>query len=331
MSYAELYLGASGPLISSQIRNDVGKTENDGKTAANHGDAHEQQHQQQQNSDGTQYACSIFGVPFDATHSYKPGCRFGPDAIRAAFNNIEVFHPEIGVDLESVLLHDMGNIPHTSSSTQMLEMAGRVTRDLIKKDRPVFILGGEHLLTYGTLMAFPKNVACVVFDAHYDLRNEYGDVALNHATYLRRIVEERGADNILHIGARAFAAEELAFLKDAGISNIPGAKVTQCDCEGNGKAAQTLKDFVSSYESVYTSYDLDVLDPAYAPGVGNPEAEGITSRELFGMIRALAETDIRIAGSDIVELNPTYDTGATSSLAAKILSMMVAMSMRSQL
>lgn len=307
MSYAELYLGASGPLISSGGKNEYSSNSD--------GDVHTQQNKQDNGS------CSIFGVPFDATHSYKPGCRFGPDAIRAAFNNIEVFHPELRVDLESTTFNDMGNIPHTASPAKMLEMTKHVTQDLIKRDRPVFILGGEHLLTYATYLSFPKNVAYVVFDAHYDLRNEYGDVAYNHATYLRRIADERqDTSNILHIGARAFAAEELAFLNDSKINHIRNSDIIH----DRDKASKTLKDFVSMYDAIYVSYDLDVLDPAFAPGVGNPEAEGITSRELFDMIRILAETDTHIVGSDIVEMNPTYDTGATSALAAKILSMMIA-------
>lgn len=327
MSYAELYLGSSGPLISggTNDKHDVSKISDADNTKKSN--VHNSQ-QQQHNNDKNQYSCSIFGVPFDATHSYKPGCRFGPDAIRTAFNNIEVFHPELGVDLESVQIHDMGNIPHTASTTQMLDMTRRVTKDLIKKDKPVFILGGEHLLTYGTYMAFPKNVAYVVFDAHYDLRNEYGDVTLNHATYLRRIVEECGSENILHIGARAFAAEELAFLKDMKIKHISNAEIASH--QNDEKIHQILVDFLSSYDSMYASYDLDVLDPAFAPGVGNPEAEGITSRELFNMIRTISRSDVHIVGSDIVELNPTYDTGATSALAAKILSMMIAMTVQTQ-
>ncbi len=305
MSYAELYLGASGPLISG------GKNE---YTSDENSNGNIQQNQQD-------YTCSIFGVPFDATHSYKPGCRFGPDAIRTAFNNIEVFHPELGVDLESVIVNDMGNIPHTASSAKMLDMTKHVTSDLIKRDKPVFILGGEHLLTYATYLAFPKDVAYIVFDAHYDLRDEYGDVAYNHATYLRRIVEQRDANNILHIGARAFAAEELIFLRDSKINHITNSDIVH----HYDRVSKTLRDFASMYDAIYVSYDLDVLDPAFAPGVGNPEAEGITSRELFDMIRVLADIDARIVGSDIVEMNPTYDTGATSALAAKILSMMIAM------
>ncbi len=163
---------------------------------------------------------TIFGIPFDSTHSYKPGCRFGPDVIRDAFNNIEIFHPELQVDLETVNIEDLGNTKHTVVASEMVDMVRKITRELVEKNRQLFILGGEHLITYGTYMSFPKETGYVVFDAHYDLRDEYADIKLSHASYLRRIVEERGSDSILHVGARAFVKEELAFLKENKIKTI---------------------------------------------------------------------------------------------------------------
>ena len=157
---------------------------------------------------------TIFGVPFDATHSYKPGCRFGPDAIRDSFNNIEIFHSEFGIDLESVNIEDLGNTRHTVVASEMIDMLKKITTELIAKQRQLFILGGEHSITYGTYTSFPKETGYVVFDAHYDLRDEFADIKLSHASYLRRIVEERGAENILHVGARAFVKEELEFLTE---------------------------------------------------------------------------------------------------------------------
>ena len=144
---------------------------------------------------------NIFGVPFDSTHSYKPGCRFGPDVIRDAFNNIEVFHPQFQVDLETVNIKDFGNIQHTVVAKEMLGMVEKITTELRKTDKLLVILGGEHLLTLGSYMSFPKETGYVVFDAHYDLRDEYANTKLSHAAYLRRIVEERGADNLslIHI------------------------------------------------------------------------------------------------------------------------------------
>jgi len=262
---------------------------------------------------------TVFGVPFDATHSYKPGCRFGPDAIRDSFNNIEVFHPELQVDLESVNIEDLGNTRHTVVASEMIDMIKKITTELVAKQRQLFILGGEHSITYGTYTSFPKETGYVVFDAHYDLRNEYADIKLSHASYLRRIVEERGSENILHVGARAYVKEELEFLKENNIKTISDREIRE------GKGPQLLKDHVSTFDTIYSSFDLDVLDPAFAPGVGNPEAVGINSRELFDLIQSFEGT--KVIGVDIMELNPYHDNGSTASLAAKIMSTLIAMNL----
>lgn len=270
-------------------------------------------------SGASEPVATVFGVPFDSTHSYKPGCRFGPDVIRDAFNNIEIFHPELKVDLENVNIEDLGNTKHTVVASEMLDMLRKITGEILGKNRQLFILGGEHLITFGTYMSFPKETGYVVFDAHYDLRDQYADTKLSHASYLRRIVEERGADNILHVGARAFVQEELAFLKENKIKTISDKEIRQ------GKGPQILKDHISTFDNLYASFDLDVLDPAFAPGVGNPEAVGITSRELFDMIYSFENK--KVTGVDIVELNPTYDNGSTASLAAKIISTLIALNL----
>jgi len=262
---------------------------------------------------------TIFGIPFDSTHSYKPGCRFGPDTIRDSFNNIEIFHPDLKIDLENVNIEDLGNTRHTVVASEMIDMVKKITTELISKQRQLFILGGEHSITYGTYTSFPKETGYVVFDAHYDLRDEFADIKLSHASYLRRIVEERGSENILHVGARAFVKEELEFLTENKIKTISDREIR------DGKGPNLLKDFVSTFDSVYSSFDLDVLDPAFAPGVGNPEAVGITSRELFDMIHTFDET--KVIGADIVELNPYHDDGSTASLAAKIISTLIAMNL----
>ena len=262
---------------------------------------------------------TVIGIPFDATHSYKPGCRFGPDAIRDSFNNIEIFHPELQIDLETANIEDLGNTRHTVVASEMIDMVKKITAELVAKKRQLFILGGEHSITYGTYTSFPKETGYIVFDAHYDLRDEFADIKLSHASYLRRIVEERGSENILHVGARAFVKEELEFLKENNIKTISDREIRE------GKGPQLLKDYVSTFDSIYSSFDLDVLDPAFAPGVGNPEAVGITSRELFDLIHSFEET--KVTGIDIVELNPYHDDGSTASLAAKIMSTLIALNL----
>ena len=270
-------------------------------------------------SNDSESVAVIFGVPFDSTHSYKPGCRFGPDSIRDAFNNIEIFQPEFGVDLETVNITDLGNTKHTVVATEMLQMVENITTELRKQDRQMIILGGEHLITLGSFSCFPKDTGYVVFDAHYDLRDEYADIKLSHAAYLRRLVEKRGSENIVHVGARAFVKEELAFLRDNKIRTVSDKEIR----DGNG--TKLLQDITSTFDRLYVSIDLDVLDPAFAPGVGNPEAVGISSRELYDLVTTLQNK--KIVAADIVELNPTYDNGATASMAAKMISTIIAMNL----
>ena len=261
----------------------------------------------------------VFGVPFDSTHSYKPGCRFGPDVIRDAFNNIEIFQSDFGVDLENVNISDLGNTKHTVVATEMIQVVEKITSELKKQNKQLIILGGEHLITLASYLSFPKETGYVVFDAHYDLREQYADTKLSHAAYLRRIVEKRGAENIVHVGARAFVKEELAFLKENNIATISDKNIR------NGDGIKQLKDTVSTFDSLYVSVDLDVLDPAFAPGVGNPEAVGISSRELYDLIISLQNK--KIIAADIVELNPSFDNGSTASMAAKLISTIIAMNL----
>ena len=261
----------------------------------------------------------VFGVPFDSTHSYKPGCRFGPDVIRDAFNNIEIFQSDFGVDLENVNINDLGNMKHTVVATEMIQVVEKITSELKKQNKQLIILGGEHLITLASYLTFPKETGFVVFDAHYDLREQYADTKLSHAAYLRRIVEKRGAENIVHVGARAFVKEELAFLKENNIATISDKNIR------NGDGIKQLKDTVSTFDSLYVSVDLDVLDPAFAPGVGNPEAVGISSRELYDLIISLQNK--KIIAADIVELNPSFDNGSTASMAAKLISTIIAMNL----
>jgi len=270
-------------------------------------------------NDNSEPVAVIFGVPFDSTHSYKPGCRFGPDVIRDAFNNIEIFQPEFGIDLETVNINDLGNTKHTVVAAEMLQMVENITSELKKQNKQLIILGGEHLITLGSFTCFPKDTGYVVFDAHYDLRDQYADIKLSHAAYLRRIVEKRGSENIVHVGARAFVKEELAFLKEHNISTVSDKEIR----DGNGP--KLLKDITSTFDNIYLSIDLDVLDPAFAPGVGNPEAVGISSRELYDLVTTLQNK--KIVAADIVELNPTYDNGATASMAAKMISTIIAMNL----
>ena len=267
----------------------------------------------------TNVSAIIYGIPFDSTHSFRPGTRFGPDAVRLAFNNIEIFSNRFNMDLESVNIEDPGNTRHTVVASEMIDMVSKITSELVQKDTQLFVLGGEHSLTYGTYMSFPKETGYIVFDAHYDLRDEYADIKLSHAAYLRRIIEKRGAENIIHVGARSYAKEELEYKLEHKVRTITDKDIR------DGKGPKLVKDAISIFDKMYLSVDLDVLDPAFAPGIGNPEALGITPRELFDMVYAMDEKLIRCM--DIVELCPPYDNGTTASVAAKLMAEVIAMTL----
>ncbi len=260
---------------------------------------------------------TIIGVPFDSTHSYRPGCRFAPDYIREMLNNIEVFHPDLGIDLEQYSISDMGNLAHTVDAQRMLYMTEKVTAELMTRDWPLILLGGEHLITLGSYMAYPENTALIILDAHYDLRDSYAGASLSHASFLRRIIERKGkSDDVIHLGGRAFVAEELAYVMENDVNVVTDSQIRQ------GMGVTRLQEFCNNHDSVYVSIDMDVLDPAYCPGVGNPEACGLTSTQVMEIVNAIPGS--RIAGCDIVELNPTYDTGAGGAMAAKIISTIMA-------
>jgi len=271
-------------------------------------------------NEGGESSVIVYGIPFDSTHSFRPGTRFGPDAIRSSFNNIEIFMPQFNVDLESVNIQDLGNTAHTVVATQMLDMVSKITSELISQNKQLIILGGEHLITLGTYPCFPKNTGYIVFDAHYDLRDEYANTKLSHAAYLSRIIENQGSDTNVHVGARAYVKEEMAFKKENNVKSITDREIR------DGKAVKLIKDAISVFDKMYVSIDLDVLDPAFAPGVGNPEAVGITSRELYDMICALE--DKHIVAADIVELCQDFDNGYTAAIDARLMSAIIAMNIK---
>ena len=262
----------------------------------------------------------IFGIPFDATCSFRPGTRFGPDAIRQTFVNIEINSTRYNLKLEDLTIEDLGNVKFSVNASTMLDMAGKVMGEVIAKNKQTVILGGEHLLTYGTFMSLPHDVGLVVFDAHYDLRDELTDTKLSHGTFLRRVIEKRGNTNIVHVGARGFNTEEVNFRNKMNLKSISGKELV------SGTGLKMFRDTLSSFDNVYVSIDLDVVDPAFAPGVGTPEALGITPQQLMDLIYAMEDKKIKYF--DIVELSPPYDNGTTAALAAKLMAEIIIMNSR---
>lgn len=256
----------------------------------------------------------VVGVPYDHTSTYRAGSRFAPRAIRDASLNIETYSLRTGVDIEHVPIHDAGDLHVVDDVSETLNRLSQVTKDLLSGRKvPVFI-GGEHTITLGPVRSLPKSVGVVSFDAHGDLRDEYGGGKLSHATVLRRITEVVGTDGVLVCGVRALCKEEVDFIEQHKVQKMTTWEVREL---GLAKAAQRVKAFTQKFQYTYLTIDTDVLDPAFAPGVANPEFDGLTPEELLSLATTVA--DERMIGFDVVEVCPNYDTGATAVAAARIM------------
>jgi agmatinase len=254
----------------------------------------------------------VLGVPFDSTSTYRPGSRFAPNAIREAFLNIELYSPKFDLDLDNVPINDLGNLIQIADAKKMSEIVQKVISENYKEKKTPIILGGEHTISYATFSCLPKDTALIVFDAHLDLRDEFAECKFSHTTWLRRYVEEKGSDNLIHLGYRAISIEEINYLKNEELKSISTEEIFN-----SNKSEDFLADLLFEFEKVYISIDMDILDPAYAPGVGNPEAAGISTVQLLNILGSIQGK--KILGFDITEVCPPYDTGITSIAAARTM------------
>ncbi len=250
----------------------------------------------------------LLGAPFDHTQSFRPGARFGPSALRAALPNLEFYSVELGRPLDDVPLGDAGDLEYTSDILSALKFVEEAVSELKGSGKVPALAGGEHTITLASYRPF-CGASLVVFDAHLDMRDELFGLKVSHATFLRRLMESCDVE-VLHVGGRAFSREELEFARSRGVEMYPPHELRE--------AADALSRLSRSGADVYVSLDLDVLDPAFAPGVGNPEPGGLSSSELFRLLASLDGSSL--VGFDVVELTPPYDpSGATSAAAAKAL------------
>ena len=259
----------------------------------------------------------IFGVPFDATSTYRTGARFGPNAIRQASLNIETYSFRSKIDLEDLALHDAGDLHVSPDAQKTVDMTRLVVEDILAAGKMPVVLGGEHTITLGIakgLGARAAKTAIVSFDAHLDLRCEFLGSTLSHTTFMQLISEEVKPAKIVEVGTRSACKEELAYAKKAGVEFFTSQQIIK---QGSEQIAEQLKQKLLPYENVYLTVDMDVLDPAFAPAVQNPEPEGITTTALLDIACALC--DKRVIGFDVVEIAPIYDQGVSAVVAAKVI------------
>jgi agmatinase len=259
--------------------------------------------------DSSRYELAIIGVPFDEKSSYLRGAARGPAAIRASSTG-KARNPvtELGVDLEhDTVLVDLGDVDTSGDVDKtFLRIEAAAAAVYKKKARPI-ILGGDHSVSYPVLKAVARThraVDILHFDAHPDLYEDlYGD-RLSHACPFARIMEENLAKTLVQVGVRAATADQRATARRYRVRMIE------------------MKDFrdglaLDFKHPLYISFDLDALDPAFAPGVSHQEAGGLTTRQAVDLIHRLKA---KIIGLDVVELNPARDpSGITASAAVKII------------
>ncbi|MGA1974820.1 MAG: agmatinase [Conexivisphaerales archaeon] len=268
--------------------------------------------------EGKKPISKVFGVPYDATSSFKPGSRFGPNALREAFMKIEVYDPGLDVDADKLPVEDLGNLQMTSTPQEMVDAVSKVTEEIVSDGYVPGVIGGEHTLTFGTFSAMPPNTHILVFDAHFDLRANLYGWELGHGTFLRRLSERIGYDKVIHVGGRSASREEWRLVKSEKLKTIFSKDI------GKSKYLDEFRYLMTIPTKVYVSVDLDILDPAYMPGTGTPEPGGITSKELFSMLEILKGKEI--VGFDVVELNPMVDPyGISSATAAKVFSLLLSL------
>lgn len=256
----------------------------------------------------------VLGVPFDATSTFRVGARFAPLAIREALLGIDGYSFRSGVDARDLKIHDLGDLHISGEANETLKRLEQVTKELLEaKKLPIFI-GGEHTITLGAMRSVGGNVVVVCFDAHLDLRNEYMGLTMSHATWVRRLHEQVRPEKILEVGTRAVDKDELDYAEKF---NIPFFTVNQIMKDGVEKTTEKIRELLVGQERVYLTIDMDVLDPAFAPAVQNPEPDGLDMHTFLDLLCGVC--DRRVVAFDLVEVAPHYDMGVTAAQAVKTI------------
>ncbi len=269
----------------------------------------------------------IYGVPYDGGVTYRPGARFGPRAVRDASQYVKPHHVEHGVTLTDVMsLADAGDAPvrpYSCKETQdtVCEWAEQLGEP---KSTKLMAVGGDHSIALANLRATWRRrgkpnggLALIHFDSHIDTVDEIWGEKHQHGSVFRRAFEEGIVDpqRMISIGVKGplNRADDLHYAIDQGVR-----VVTYSDWRNDGPVR--LKDFLSEIaaEEAYVSFDIDVVDPAFAPGTGTPSVGGFTSAEILDALRMLR--GVNLVGADVVEVLPDRDpTGITALLAAHVM------------
>ena len=277
---------------------------------------------------------AVVGIPFDGGTTYRPGARFGPAAVRQGSRLLRPYNPAVGaLPFELAQVVDAGDVACTpfgpEEAVAQIEAAAET---LLAEGGRLVAIGGDHTVALPLLRATSARhgpLALVHFDAHLDTWDVYFGQRFTHGSPFRRAWEEGllSRDHCAHVGLRGPLYSSTDLVDDAGMGF---AQVTADDVAERGAAAVAARMLQRVGDApLYVSVDIDVLDPAHAPGTGTPEAGGLTSRELLTLVRGLAPA--RIVGADVVEVSPAYDHAEITAVAAAhvIYELLTAMALRS--
>jgi agmatinase len=269
---------------------------------------------------GERVDAAVLGAPFDTATSFRPGARFGPESIRSASALVRPYHPGHDVNVfEELTVVDGGDLPVTPGNAQRTaEQLGRALEPLVRGGVVPLVLGGDHSIVLGELRAQAAvhgPVAVVLLDAHADVWDQYYGERYFHGTPFRRAVEEGLVDpsRSLFAGMRGplYSRADVEAPSQLGFEVIAGDELRALS---PADYAARVKARVSDGPA-YLSFDIDVLDPAFAPGTGTPEVAGLQPREAIELVRGLK--GLRFTGFDVVEVSPPYDgPGQTTALHA---------------
>jgi agmatinase len=263
---------------------------------------------------------AVLGIPFDTATSYRTGARFGPEAIRSASALLRPYHPVLGVNVvESLSVVDYGDSPVSPGAIE--RTYGQVEETMASLvDAGVFplALGGDHSITLAELRALVRQhgpLCLVQLDSHADTWDEYFGQKYFHGSTFKRAVEEDLLDaaSSVQAGMRGsnYGAGDIRDAEQLGFTVVPAEELRQLGGEGYGR----LVNEKVGKKPVFLSFDIDFLDPAFAPGTGTPEVGGFSTVEALACLRALR--DINLVGADVVEVSPPYDgPGQQTALAA---------------
>jgi agmatinase len=255
----------------------------------------------------------LFGVPFEKTSSFRHGADKAPYEVRQASWNFERYDIRTGINLEEILMHDYGDLNvQNLTSKEVFETTKTFTSKLLVKKKIPIAIGGDHSITPGIITAFPKDIAVISLDAHMDFRQKYKNDYYNHACVIHRVADHIPLHNIAVLGIRSAEKEEYEQAQEQGLFFRDAFTINKIGIE---KIIQQTKTYLKG-KQIYLTLDIDVVDPAYAPGTSTPEPFGLTPMDVLEIIEAFSP---QLIGCDVVEVCPPYDHGQTAVLAAKFV------------